>query len=148
MICEENSCASIVHQRRRRRERSRWWTEGPVYLCPKERYYFWTPEGMHGRELIDSVLSDFGHRCPQSFPSIWYINLEPVCARQRFIKIANLLMEPWFKEGAAAPSVRLFTSVEHLQELQWWEVPHCFRVDSDISNASVKHVLGLVRSHP
>merc|ERR1712224_1031490 len=70
--------SSDAHQRRRKK-RSRWEIDGPVYLCPTKRYCFQTPQGWRGWE---------GHYT-SPLETVWYVNLGPVCTRYEFIKRAT-----------------------------------------------------------
>ena len=119
VVAQEGDNVRAVHQQQKRPEMSNWRTEGPVYLWPKERYSFWVPKGMHGREFNESHVTThvhgLGHRTFPQMPSLWYIDLEPVCTRQDFIKIARLLVAV---DDAAAPCVRLCTSMETFRQVQ------------------------------
>ena len=93
-------------------------------------------------------VSEPGHRTFPEVTSIWYIDLELVCARQEFIKIARLLVKPCGREDAAAPCVRLCTSIENVQKLRQQKKYKYCGVGLDISRVSMDGVRGFLQLHP
>merc|ERR1712176_517483 len=77
--------ARDAHQQQRKRKDNMWLTRGPVHLKPKQRYCFWTPKGLRGRDDMSSRTS--------ACITLWYINLKSVLNRREFIKIASVMVQ-------------------------------------------------------
>ena len=116
VVAEELGLVINGRRRRRKRKRRTRWTEGPVYIYPKNRYSFSTPKGLRGRDDIGGHVSQLGHHT-SPYITLWCIDLEPVCTRLDCFRMTKFLVEQSGREDAAIPHVRLCTSLKDVQKL-------------------------------
>ena len=102
---------------------------------------------MHGREYIDSYESGFGRCTLPEVTSIWYIDLEPVCAMQEFIQMARLIVQARNNEDTPTTCVRLCTSIENVEMLQHQENDERCRDGQGISRVNPEQLRVLLQCH-
>ena len=102
---------------------------------------------MHGREYIDSYESGLGRCTLPEVTSIWYIDLEPVCATQEFIQMARLIVQVCNNEDTPTTCVRLCTSIENVEMLQHQENDERCRDGQGISRVSPEQLRVLLQCH-
>ena len=102
---------------------------------------------MHGREYINSYESGLGRCTLPEVTSIWYIDLEPVCATQEFIQIARLIVQARNNEDTPTTCVRLCTSIENVEMLQHQENDGRCRDGQGISRVSQEQLRVLLQCH-
>jgi hypothetical protein len=59
-----------------------------LFVCPKKRYFYWTPKGLREQSATQSHASQFGNRT-SPFISFWYVSVSPVMSKLEGIGAAS-----------------------------------------------------------
>ncbi len=70
---------------------------GPVFVCPRKRYYYWTPKAMRPQDKHGHCNSILGQRT-SPFISFWYVDLEPTVSRRELLQYAD--QQAWLAQEA------------------------------------------------
>jgi hypothetical protein len=94
----------------------------PVFVCPHKRYCYWTPKAMRLKgKLQGHSNATLGHRT-SPFASFWYVDTEPLIARDSFLRHAASL-PPTLPDSSGYPG-ELSTMKPRLLPLFCQEVSH------------------------
>ncbi|CAJ1366206.1 unnamed protein product, partial [Effrenium voratum] len=61
-------------------------TKSMLYLCPRKRYFYWTPKGLRDRGKVQSQHAGSAGNRTSPFVSFWYLDLKPVCSSKDLLR--------------------------------------------------------------
>ncbi|CAE7675787.1 hexb1 [Symbiodinium microadriaticum] len=61
-------------------------SQSVLYLCPRKRYFYWTPKGLRTRSKVQSQHAGEGGNRTSPFISFWYIDLSPLMSAKALMR--------------------------------------------------------------